>query len=219
MAKNQKEDKQDLDDLFERAAAQRALERAEYRSEQEEARKAPLSRDWDALSKKSFAKYRPIKNPKHLWQLACKYFKEMESNPIRKKDFLRGGERAGDIIYVESHRPFTWQSFEAFIWSEGLPGSLEDYKKEGSDLNKEFGEILRVVGSIIFAQKFEGAALGLFKESLIARELGIGTEKGDIEKALNAPAPTAPIIQVFNTAPPMASTEAEVNLAKSVKTE
>lgn len=204
---------EELDALFLEAAEKRREEREAYRREQEENRAAPLSRDWDALAK-GFGKSRPVRNPKHLWQLACKYFKEMESNPVRKKDYLRGGDRAGEIIYLEVHRPFTWQSLKAFIWSEGFEFNFDKYRNEDNDILSDFGQVVRIVESIIYAQKFEGAALGNFKEGIITAELGIKAEKADSEKGLKGAENAAPIINVYNSSPPMATSETEVNFAK-----
>ena len=45
---------------------------------------------------------------------------------------------------------------------------LEHYKTK-----EEFSEVLTHIDNIMKAQKFEGATVGIFKENIIARELGL----------------------------------------------
>ena len=210
MARKAKDD--NLEELYRMAAEDRAK-----RIEQErEERKAGPTRDWDAIGKKNLGRFKTISSPKMLWRLACAYFKDVEENPHKKKDFIKSGDMAGVVIWVEVHRPFTWDGFKSFLWVSGFDSDLDRYKYNEKGAYGEFVETVKNISSIMYAQKFEGASLGIYKEGIIARELGL-KDQSRVEQEQTGPAfePKAPTINIYNTAPPMAGSEAEIDLNRS----
>jgi hypothetical protein len=66
-----------------------------------------------------------------------------------------------------------------------------------------------------FVDKFEGAAVGAYNANLIARELGL-RDKTEVDHTSGGDKITAPPpINVYNNAPPLASSETEIDDKKS----
>jgi hypothetical protein len=117
------------------------------------------------------------------------YFSWCDDNPWYRNEAIKSGDRAGDIIKIPIARPYTEIGFCSFH------GLGEKYIREmkasldKNDLTEDEQELAWILSSAIAkcnAQKFEGAAVGAFKENIIARDLGLWdkvqndhTSKGD----------------------------------------
>lgn len=117
-----------------------------------------------------------LKSPKHLWQLACKYFESCDESPYNKKDFIRGGESAGALVDLPTMIPYTWQGLDNYLNESGVLAKIEDYRTNKDGRYSEFAEVLHLIGSEIFDRKYTGGAVGAFPVALITRDLGM-TEK------------------------------------------
>jgi hypothetical protein len=174
--------------------------------------------DWKGAkrSAKVGGRKKLFENPSKLWALACQYFEYTESNPVRKHDFIRSGVMAGKAIYTYHPRPFTWMGFESFLWVRGICSTLEPYRENREGRYEEYVEVIRAIGNVMKSQKFDGAAVGLFKEGLIVRDLYPEKEKGEERDPANgAPQFTAPVVNVyFDGAPPLSNSEAEVDTTR-----
>lgn len=124
---------------------------------------------WDERAK--MGRPKNIKNPMTLWKLACQYFKWVTETPVILKEVLRGGDRAGEIIEVETARPFTWNGFSDYLWAQGIVSDLDDYRKNTDGRYSEFRPVLARIGAVMKDQKFTGAAVGIFKEGIVKAEL------------------------------------------------
>lgn len=118
-------------------------------------------------------------SPDLLWEAACEYFEYTDKRKWIKKDWV--GKDATEVER-ETPPPYTMQGlclyldcnpdyFNRFI--EALEG------KEDQE-SIDFCHIAMRVKQIIFTQKFEGAAVGIYQHNIIARELGL-REKTDTE--------------------------------------
>lgn len=114
-----------------------------------------------------------IPTPEILWDLACKYFQMIDEMPHEKQDFIKGGDQAGKIIRLESIQPYTMAGFEDYLAENDVVAKLDDYISNKDGRYAEFTVIIARIKNIMFDQKFRGAAVGAFKENIIARELGI----------------------------------------------
>ena len=118
-----------------------------------------------------------FKTPTELWNEVIKYFEWVDNNPILKTDF-KGKE--ADIVHYDLQRPYTWQGLYVFLGVK----DLEHYKTKS-----EFSEILTHIGNIIYSNKYDGAAVGIFNYAIISRDLGL-MDKTDITtngKEINLP--------------------------------
>jgi hypothetical protein len=118
-------------------------------------------------------KPKAIPHARALWELACLYFERVDSAPIKKKDFIRGGDKAGTQIDVDAARPYTWSGFEDFLFEEGIVMTLDNYKHNRKGTHNGYEEVVAQIGKVMYANKFEGASVGIFNPVIIARELGL----------------------------------------------
>jgi len=120
---------------------------------------------------------RPRKfTPKQFKKAWDDYFTWCDANPWHRNEAIKSGERAGEIIKIPIARPYTEIGFCAFhnLGKNYLQQMDESLSKE--DLTQEeeqLSVILTRARARCWTQKFEGAAVGAFKENIIARELGL----------------------------------------------
>ena len=157
-------------------------------------------------------KPKAIKTPAAFWALAVAYFEEVETNPAKRSEAVKSGDHCGRVIDVDQARPFTWEGFEAFLFQRGILSDLSNYRSNAGGRYAEFKEVVRGVGNIIYQQKFEGAALGHFKENIICISLGLKAKEdaGDSPENIKNIAP--PNIHIYNVGPPLARSEKDVDL-------
>lgn len=105
-----------------------------------------------------------FESPKVLWEGACEYFEYIDNNPVEVED----NKGTKNVNTIKLKRPYTWTGLELFL---GI-NSFEEYKSD-KESYKDFSEIIRRIDKIIYTQKFEGATIGIFKENIIARDLGL----------------------------------------------
>lgn len=120
---------------------------------------------------------RPRKfTPKQFKKAWDDYFSWCDKNPWHRNEAIKSGERAGDIIKIPIDRPYTEIGFCAFHqlgkhYLIEMTTSLD--KEDLSQDEQQLSDILTRARARIWAQKFEGAAVGAFKENIIAREMGL----------------------------------------------
>lgn len=140
-------------------------------------------------------------SPTILWEACCEYFEATDSRKWIRKDWV--GKDAHEVER-ETDTPYTLSGLYLFLDIE--QSTWQEYeKREG------FSVICSRVRKIIYTQKFEGAAVGAYNANIIARDLGL-KEKTDVttndEKIITQ---AVPVIQVYNTAPPLAKSENEID--------
>lgn len=112
-----------------------------------------------------------FESPELLWEAACEYFQWCEDNPLTTVDYK--GKDADKVIY-ELPRAFTLTGLCVFL--NCSTEYLRHFEKNNKD-SKDFMPIITRIRDVIYTQKFEGAAAGLFKENLISRELGLAEKR------------------------------------------
>lgn len=117
-----------------------------------------------------------FKTPDLLWQAACEYFEWCDKNPLIEVDYKGGFATKVDI---PRPRAYTMQGLCLYLGCN--TGYFNDFEKglKGSKDKQaaEFSTIVTRIRETVFAQKFEGAAAGLFNSNIIARELGLADKK------------------------------------------
>lgn len=131
---------------------------------------------WQELKK--VGRPRKCDDPEKLWLVACDYFTWAVNNPLYKKEVIKGGDLAGEIVSVPIDRPFTWQGLENHLRINGLMAKLDDYRANKNNNYEAFSDILTCISNIIVEQKYTGALVGTYNPNLIARDLGM-TEKSE----------------------------------------
>lgn len=136
--------------------------------------------DENADSKPKRGRPKNLKSPQELWEHACDYFHQSDLNPVMVKDFIRGGEKAGQIIDLPKSRPYTWAGLEAYLFENDIVDRIDDYKYNNDNRYSEFKGVIHAIDKIMYSHKFDGAATGIFNPSIIARDLGLA-EKTEVK--------------------------------------
>lgn len=119
------------------------------------------------------------------------YFNWVDSHPWYKVEAVKSGDLAGTLIKIPNARPYTLSGLCIYL------NASESYWKKfraTPGLSEDFLSIISRTEEIIRTNKFEGAAVGAFKENIMIRDLGMAekTEARQVDKNGNDVAPTGP---------------------------
>lgn len=117
-----------------------------------------------------------IESPEELWSLFRKYKTWAKENPYQKQDYV--GKDA-DRVTRELERPLTFVGFEVYLYERMIINDLGDYEKNKEGRYEEFAPIIRAIKKYIEQDQFEGAAVGIYQQNIIARKLGL-TDKSEL---------------------------------------
>lgn len=118
--------------------------------------------------------------PESLWEESVKYFEWMSKRTWIKKEAVRGPHGA-EIVDLPTSTPFSLETF--CLFADITPNTFRNYESnEGS--YKDFFSIATRIRCIIDSQMFEGATVGAFNASIIARKLGLA-DKQDVNTSIN----------------------------------
>ena len=112
---------------------------------------------WEVRSKHGRDKL--FSTPELMWEAACEYFEWCEDNPII--DPRSFGQ-------AKVQRPFTMQGLCAYLGC-----NTAHFRQFKDTSEKDFSTIISKIEETVFRQKFENAVIGVFKENIIARDLGL----------------------------------------------
>jgi hypothetical protein len=100
-------------------------------------------------------------SPTLLWEAACEYFEWCVANPIVDPRSFGGKQKI--------QRPFTMQGLCLFL------NCNTKYFNQFIDRNEDegFSNIIQDIRETVYQQKFENAAIGVYKENIISRDLGL----------------------------------------------
>ena len=126
---------------------------------------------------KMYGKSRIFETPEELWQQCVRYFKWVEANGLEEEKLFNAkhGLRKGSVTHM---RAMTVTGLSVFIgisdrtwraWSE----------PENPMYNEALAPMVLRVEQIMREQKFTGAASGMLKGSIIARDLAGLTDRHD----------------------------------------
>lgn len=121
------------------------------------------NRFWEARAK--HGRKKKYLDPQDIWKRCCEYFEWVDDNPfLEEKGFAYQGEVTKETF--SKMRPMTIGGLLLFI---DCARSTWDLYKADDD----FSEIITRVETIIYQQKFAGAAADLLNPNIIARDLGL----------------------------------------------
>ena len=130
---------------------------------------------WKMVDPNKWAKQKHFKSPQELWDKACEYFKWCDDNPLIIVDAAKGGDRFGEHVTIPTSRPYTIHKLCLYL---GISMDTFSNYEKAEGYEAYFG-VTHAIKDIIYSQKFEGAAVGLFNANIIARDLGL-TDKQEI---------------------------------------
>jgi len=144
--------------------------------------------------------------PQLLWDEAVKYFEWISVKVWNKKEAIKSGDMAGSLIDVPTSTPMSIESF--CLYADIDRDTFKNYESNEGSYKDFFGVTTRI-RTIIESQQFEGATVGAYNPNIIARKLGLA-DKTDVTSNGKDVANLPPVINVYNSAPPMASSEDEI---------
>jgi len=144
------------------------------------------NRFWELRSK--HGRDRLFATPALLWGAAVEYFTWCQSNPWHKVEQLKkptttkdskGRTKLHTVVEIPTERPFTYAGLCNYLGcsSNYFSDFKANIKKSDPDDEQGFTEILTRIDQVMYQQKFEGAAVGAFNASIIARDLGLADKK------------------------------------------
>ena len=114
-----------------------------------------------------------FKTPSALLAKGYEYFEWADANAWIKNEAIKSGDSAGTIVGVPTQRPYTVEGFCVYAGiSKSAFNDLYAHR-EG------FVVIVTHIREVIEANQLEGAAVGAYNPSIIARKLGL-KEQSDV---------------------------------------
>lgn len=117
--------------------------------------------------------------PETFLEEAQKYFEFMSTRVWNKMEAVKSGDLAGTLIAVPTPTPLSAESFCLF-----MDISMDTFRnyKSNKDPWKDFFDISTHIQTIIDSQQFEGATVGAYNASIIARKLGLSNNNQESDK-------------------------------------
>lgn len=128
----------------------------------------PGNKFWAARS--SHGAKPKFETPEDLWSAAVEYFEWVDANPLYEDQLITFQGKATHEP-VAKMRAMTMAGLWSFI--DVHADTWGEWKRSRPDLS----EVITRAESVVFQQKFEGAAAGLLNGSIIARDLGLSDRK------------------------------------------
>lgn len=110
------------------------------------------------------AKEQTYSTPGELLAKAYSYFTWCESNPCRRTEIVKSGDRKGDVVDVPLGRPFTIVGLCVFC------GISENTFKNYAT-NASFKPVIEHLQDIVKQEQTEGASVGLYSSGIMSRLL------------------------------------------------
>lgn len=105
-----------------------------------------------------------IKTPLELLQHCQNYIQWCEENPIKKVDIVKGGENAGQLLYIPTERPLTLKGFCVY-----MVRSWSWYRKLRRDTKDDvdFQTVLSWFENLCESQRIDMAIVGVYPHQLV----------------------------------------------------
>lgn len=114
-------------------------------------------------------------DPAELWQKAVDYFNWCDNNPLLKEEPVKH-QGEGTTMELSLGRPYSMDAFTIFasvsasyFRTRKLELADKEDMKTATPQESELLDTIHAIENVIRNQRFEGAAVGVFKENLISR--------------------------------------------------
>ena len=124
---------------------------------------------WEVMKSRGIGKPPAFSSPEEMAMRAYEYFEWCGEKVMleEKVSFFQGDPSSA---FVAHKRPMTQAGLCIFL-GVGV-STWHDYKKKPA-----YSEVIKDIESVMFEQKFSGAAIGLFNANIISRELGLADKQ------------------------------------------
>jgi len=120
-------------------------------------------------------------DPNTLLEACTEYFKATDGRKWFKREAIKGGEMAGQLIAIPIETPYSLTGLCIFL-DVNTDYLTQFENSETYKNNKDFSRVITYVRDIIDTQQFEGATVGAFNANIIARKLGL-TDNQKVENS------------------------------------
>ena len=119
-----------------------------------------------------------IETPEALMELFNKYVDSLEIIKVPQSHVKLG------VVYLEILEPMTMEGFKSFGYDNGV--TIKNYIDNVDGAYSDYYTIVTRIKDRIYKNNFSRAAAGLYKEALIAKQLGLAAkiEQTNIEQPL-----------------------------------
>lgn len=143
---------------------------------------------WEWRGRTGFVgKPKAFKDPQELWNLACEYFERIDSMPFEVQEQRKGSVRIekgmdvseikasieNPVVNLKITKPYTWAGFEDYLLEQGYVRNLAPYRLNIDKRYDDFQEVMKSIANVMYAQKHNGATVGIYNANIIARDLGL----------------------------------------------
>lgn len=114
-----------------------------------------------------------FKDPDHFYELFLEYVQYNETDTLTKRDVVRSGDRAGQLLSIQINQPLTWAGFETYLQLKGVLMFTKDYRANKNNKYDEYADIISACEAQMYHSKYGGAATNLLNANIISRDLGL----------------------------------------------
>lgn len=114
--------------------------------------------------------------PELLWNAACEYFQYIQDNPLPE---TRVFQFQGKVITEEVPIMRAMVMRELCFYLNCNEAYFRQFKAQLPEGEKDFSTVIEDIETIVYTQKFQGAAGNLLNANIISRDLGL-TDKKDV---------------------------------------
>lgn len=108
--------------------------------------------------------------PEDLLTKAYEYFDWCKENPMYKREAIKSGIKAGDIIKIEVDRPYTIEGL--CVYAEISVSTFYNYEER-----EDFLQVVTHVREVIRQNQLEGAMVEAYSPNIVARLLGLSDKR------------------------------------------
>jgi len=145
---------------------------------------------------------RNINSPDQLWELFEDYQKQLEVISVPQSHVKLG------VVYLEVQEPMTMEGFKDYCFDK--VGCIKRYIDGSLEVDKDqYVTIVTRIKNRIFKHNLSRAAVGLYKENLIAKQLGMA-DKSEVKQDTTHSGKIEIIVK--DTGVPLANSEKDINL-------
>lgn len=136
-----------------------------------------------------------IETPEKLWELFIQYTDSLEILEQEVPHVKLG------TVKISTKEPMTMEGFKCYGHEHDI--TIDHYIKNSEDAYNDYRPIVTRIKETIFKNNFSRASVGIYKENLIARQLGIG-DKSQVDSTVELKGLP---VNIITNSPPLANDE------------
>jgi hypothetical protein len=133
-----------------------------------------MAKEKKADQKRPVGRPKSIESPEQFWHLFLQYRLWAKDNPRIENIF---SQKEAATFPIERERPLTWEDFDTWLLDNDIIQDTEHYRANRDGAYEDFIGVITRVRKAMYADKFTGAAVGIYNANIIARDLGLAEKK------------------------------------------